>query len=276
MKKLISLLLISVIIFTALPACGVNPQKAVTSQKTDISLDYEDVSVFEEELNSGADLTGKTVKFIVNNLIPDSAFGYNMQTGEHLNFCSSENPNASVGDTVIVKVKGVESILGSYIIAYNMLSVSKTENNVSNTYSQIEEQAVQTDFKIGETWIVDGQWELTVTGFEETQDRNEYSEKTPAAVYIVSYTWKNIGYVDEDGFMDGLYIVLDDTIIDSQGLMGYSYPGDITDYPTETPVGASCNGQVCIGVDNAGTPIKLVVTHYDGNGTKQTANFILE
>ena len=63
---------------------------------------------------------------------------------------------------------------------------------------------------------------------EETKDRNEYSDKNPAAVYVVTYTYENIGYVDEDGIMDGLYVSLEDGIVDSTGKMGYSYPGDVT------------------------------------------------
>lgn len=132
------------------------------------------------------------------------------------------------------------------------------------------------EYKVGETWTVDGQWELIVTGFEETTDRNEYSDKNPGAVYIVSYTYKNIGYTDASGIMDGLYFSLEDSIVDSKGSMGYSYPGNITDYPQETPVGASCKAQTCIGVDNAGTPIKITVTQYDSGSNKQTATFVLE
>lgn len=33
------------------------------------------------------------------------------------------------------------------------------------------------NYTIGETWTVDGQWSLTVTGVTETAERNEYSEK---------------------------------------------------------------------------------------------------
>lgn len=76
---------------------------------------------------------------------------------------------------------------------------------------------------------------------EETKDRNEYSDKNPAAVYVVTYTYENIGYVDEDG------------IVDSTGKMGYSYPGDVTKYAQSVPVGAFCEAQACIGVDNPGS-----------------------
>lgn len=88
---------------------------------------------------------------------------------------------------------------------------------------------------------------------EETKDRNEYSDKNSAAVYVVTYTYENIGYVDEDGIMDGMYVSLEDGIVDSTGKMGYSYPGDVTKYAQSVPVGAFCEAQACIGVDTPGS-----------------------
>lgn len=132
--------------------------------------------------------------------------------------------------------------------------------------------AQTTEFNIGETWTVDGQWSLTIDSVEEMSDRNEYSEKNPAAVYLVSYTYINLGYEDKSGMMDGLFFGDPDSIIDATGLMGYSYPNDVTDYATETPVGATCKAQVCIGVDNAGD-FKFTHIKYDGNEKKQTATF---
>ena len=46
----------------------------------------------------------------------------------------------------------------------------------------------QDEYKIGETWIVEGQWKLTIDSVEETMERNEFSDKNPSAVYIISYT----------------------------------------------------------------------------------------
>ncbi|MFR8281769.1 MAG: hypothetical protein ACLVAE_10200 [Evtepia gabavorous] len=128
------------------------------------------------------------------------------------------------------------------------------------------------EYGIGDTWVVDGQWELTITNVTETNDRNEFSEKKPAGVFNIDYTYKNIGYEDDSGIMSGLYIAIDEQIIDSASNMGYSYPGNITSYPQETPVGATCNAQACVGVDNAGS-FKLNVSHYDGNGNEQKAVF---
>lgn len=130
-------------------------------------------------------------------------------------------------------------------------------------------------YKIGDTWTVDGQWTLTIDSVSATDDRNPYSDKEPAAVYLVNYTYTNIGYEDSNGIMDGLYLCIDDMIVDSTGLMGYSYPGDTTSSPQETPVGATCKAQACIGVDNPGD-FKLTVSQYDGNRDAQKATFLVE
>lgn len=76
---------------------------------------------FEEALNAGEKLDGKTVSFTVDAIEPASAFGFNLQTGEHLNFVSSDNPGVEVGDELIVKVDTVQSVIGSFIITYEIL-----------------------------------------------------------------------------------------------------------------------------------------------------------
>lgn len=75
--------------------------------------------------------------------------------------------------------------------------------------------------------------------------------------------------------IDGLYISLDDGIVDSTGKMGYSYPADVSKYPQETPVGASCEAQTCIGVDTPGT-FKINFSEYDTNYEKHSAVFEIE
>ena len=87
---------------------------------------------------------------------------------------------------------------------------------------------------------------------------------------------ENLGYEDADGLMNGLYIDLSlGNIVDSAGKMGYSYPGDIAMYPQETPVGASCEGQACIGVDNAGS-FKIHFSTFDGTDAEQSAVFSID
>jgi len=106
MKKFLSFFLAMIMCF-ALFSCGGK-------------VDYKNAESFESALNAGEDLTGKTVTFTVNDFRPNSAFGYNLIAGEHLNFCSPDNPKAKEGDTVTVKVKSVKSVIGSYIIYYEM------------------------------------------------------------------------------------------------------------------------------------------------------------
>lgn len=124
-------------------------------------------------------------------------------------------------------------------------------------------------YKLGETWTVDGQWSLTVTGVAETSDRNQYSEREPGAVYIVDYTYTNIGYESDP---DGIFFVMDETIVDSASKIGYSYPGDVAKYATRVPIGATCDAQVCIGVENPGD-FKITTTLYDDSDTEQRATF---
>ncbi len=123
---------------------------------------------------------------------------------------------------------------------------------------------------IGETWTVDGQWSVTVTGVRETDSRSEYTEKNPEKVYIVEYTYTNLGYEDE--IMDGLYIALDDMIIDSAGVMGYSYPGDTNKYPKTIKSGETCTAESCIGVEHDGD-FRVSISKYDSEKNKQKETF---
>lgn len=87
--------------------------------KNKFNADYSDAESFEEALNDGKNVVGKTVMFKIRLIYPDSAFGYNMVAGDHLNFCSPEFRNTKKGDVVCVKVDKVISFLGSYIIYYS-------------------------------------------------------------------------------------------------------------------------------------------------------------
>jgi predicted RNA-binding protein with TRAM domain len=108
MKKLLVGLLSSFMVVFLLAGCGTN--------KT-VKADYT-TKQFETALNKGDNLEGKTVSVKVNELVPNSAFGYNIEAGKHLNFVSPDNPNVKKGDTLILKVTKVASALGSYVISY--------------------------------------------------------------------------------------------------------------------------------------------------------------
>ena len=56
-----------------------------------------------------------------------------------------------------------------------------SSENVGDTSKN---EPVKTEFNIGETWTVDGQWSLVVNSVTATEDRNEFAETNPAAVYV--------------------------------------------------------------------------------------------
>lgn len=148
---------------------------------------------------------------------------------------------------------------------------AKSEQESETKDKQDSESSKKEDgtYKIGETWTVDGQWSLTVNSVEETPYRNEFSESNPTAVYIVTYTYTNLGR------SGGLFMSMDNKIVDSAGKMGQSYPGDISIYPQDTPAGATCQAQCCIGVDNPGS-FEIYMDEYDDNGEEQKAIFSIE
>jgi predicted RNA-binding protein with TRAM domain len=106
MKKLIVVLGSFLMLAFVLTGCGTVKPDYTTKQ-------------FEAALNKGDNLEGKTVSVDVEKIVPNSAFGYNIEAGKHLNFVSTDNPNVKKGDTVILKVKKVASTLGSFIITYD-------------------------------------------------------------------------------------------------------------------------------------------------------------
>lgn len=78
-------------------------------------------------MHAGENLEGKVVQFVVGELHPQSALGFNLWAGEHLNFVSNRNPDYKQGDTAVVRTTTIESNLGSWIIHYE-----KVENGVIN------------------------------------------------------------------------------------------------------------------------------------------------
>lgn len=65
-----------------------------------------------------------------------------------------------------------------------------TEDSASETATAATEE---TTYGLGETWTVDGQWSLTFNSVTTTDERNQFSDKTPAQVVILDYTYQNSG-----------------------------------------------------------------------------------
>ncbi|WP_404458316.1 hypothetical protein [Oceanobacillus kapialis] len=111
MKKYLFILMLGLILILA--ACG--DSASSSSPEPDYTTEE-----FEKALNDGEEVTGKTVAVKISDIAPDSAFGFNLQAGEHLNFVSSENPELQAGDEFVAEVEEVENVMGSFIINYKM------------------------------------------------------------------------------------------------------------------------------------------------------------
>ena len=111
-----------------------------------------------------------------------------------------------------------------------------------------EEESKETkEFKVGETWEVDGKFKVTVNSVIATDYRNQFDESNPAAVYVINYTYENIGLKED------LYVNFESKVVDNAGKVASSYPGDTEKYPESVPTGAFCEAEVTIGVENAGS-----------------------
>lgn len=153
---------------------------------------------------------------------------------------------------------------------------STADRSDTSTAESVEEVVVEEEIpelKNGETWTVDGQWSMTILGASMTEERNEFSDLNPAVIYVVDYTYTNLGY--EDTILDGLYITLDQEILDSTGAEGCFYPGLISNLPENVPVGATCRAQAWIGVENPGT-FKINMSMYDVKMNQHQASFTVD
>ena len=156
----------------------------------------------------------------------------------------------------------------------NTPSVESTEKVKEDSKSNAKKYENKNDSKVltkDDEWVVDGQWKLKILDVKATDDRNEFSEKEPKQVVVVSYSYENIGF--DDKISDGLFFT-PDQIVDETGSVGYTYPGEITNYPDEVPVGSKIEiAEEVFGLDHESKEVTLIFTKYDGNDQKQKATF---
>lgn len=144
MKKSFSIAVVFVICILVFASCG------------STKIDYTTAEDLESALNAGEDASGKTVSAVIKEVVTNSAFGYNLQSGEHLNFCSDDDPKVSAGDTITVKIKSVKSTLGSYIISYELIDIAKGNGSVpaitaTQTYDATSTKAETTTDEVSTT-----------------------------------------------------------------------------------------------------------------------------
>ena len=88
-------------------------------------------------------MEGKIVQFEVLEFHPQSALGYNLWAGEHLNFVPDRHPNAQQGDILIVKADTIRNNIGSWVINYTEVDDAVADS--STIYNTQESDSAQAD-----------------------------------------------------------------------------------------------------------------------------------
>lgn len=131
-------------------------------------------------------------------------------------------------------------------------------------------------YGVGDTWTVDGEWSLTITSVTETERRDPIATDEEH-VYIIDYTYTNLGHEDET--TGGLYMSIyndfsGDTLTDSRGQSGSISVLDVDNEPEDIPVGATCEAQDAICLENSGD-FTLEIRRFDNEGNGHSATFNL-
>ena len=134
-------------------------------------------------------------------------------------------------------------------------------------------------YYIGDTWKVDGLWELTFDSVIETTDGLDIPKEKPEVMYLVTFTLKNIGYVhDVKGLC--LRLGIGGTVSDSEDEIGECYlnqeigiPG--VKIPKDLPIGTHGTFTEAIGVKHQGD-LTLTIHKEGNNNDNHVAVFYLK
>ncbi len=95
-------------------------------------------------------------------------------------------------------------------------------------------------------------YSFKINKITEMTERNQFSDKNPAQVIMIDYTYTNIAS-SEDVYLSDIYF----KVVDSAGNIGYTYPNSKTKYPQSIPLGVTCNAQMIFGLDNKSDTVKI-------------------
>lgn len=93
---------------------------------------------------------------------------------------------------------------------------------------------------------------FTINKVTEMSERNAYSDKNPAQVIVIHYTYTNVSN-EEDVYLSDIFF----KVVDSTGKIGYTYPNTPTDYPQSVPISVTCTAQMIFGLDNKSNVVTL-------------------
>ena len=129
MKKILAIIGILVVVSLVMDALGISSSE---NKKEPTTTEYTSAEDFERDLNDGYNLENVTVTFDVVEIKEKSVSGYNLWSGEHLNFLPEKKPDSiSVGDVVTAKTTKIKKRMDSWFIDCEILAVSQTSRGQS-------------------------------------------------------------------------------------------------------------------------------------------------
>lgn len=133
----------------------------------------------------------------------------------------------------------------------------------------------KTTYGVGETWIVPGQWEITINSATIHNLCNSYSNEnngyTNQQVVIIEYTYKNLG------IEDGLYLSsVSMDYYDEELETAEIYACTHDKYPKECIIGAKCTASQAVVLENYSKKITISIEEYDSDLNKHKALFEIQ
>ena len=130
----------------------------------------------------------------------------------------------------------------------------------------------KTSYGAGETWVVPGQWEITINSVKTHSLCNSVSNEkygyTNQQVVILEYTYKNLGI--EDGLYVSPYSM---DFYDEDLATAQTYACTHDKSPKKCIVGAKCTTTQAFILENYSSKVTVVIEEYDSNNTKHKATF---
>lgn len=181
-----------------------------------------------------------------------------------------------IGITFASFVEGQNLNLAIPIELVDNLYQSKSLSIEPTSFEDIYSSDVKT-YSVGETWVVDGQWEFTIHSARKHYMCSEYSDHNDMAqCVIITYSYKNLGYA---GHSQDLYIsAMSFDVYDAEGEAAAEiYFCTHTKRAKVCSVGTKCsNAQEAYALYNNSSQLTLIFEHYTSNGLgTQKATFVI-
>ena len=138
---------------------------------------------------------------------------------------------------------------------------------ISDTDTRSTGVRAKTKYKVGDTIPVHseyGDYNITILGVTETEERNDYADTDPKRVILIDYSFENVSYALswDDYYNDELYVSASDfDLYDAEGNAMSEYP-IYHDYIRSVSPGHKTTGQMAFGLDSDKDYVELEFSDY--------------